>query len=208
MPQNYTLKVVKMVPFMSHISYHNKTEKGRKPKCTPAQLLLDKDFAGRLSQSHAISPTTECVWAMITTTNVQPYTTRNVQTLLHLLPPQDREEPALASSKGPCPHLRRILSPGPPSASVLSQSWTLLAASLFPAFAPNPVRTEGCLHPSPPLPPHAKQFSTLHTSSFHQYKANSGRRKVHDSYNLLFMVKFSLRWPKGFVMRIHNIEMT
>lgn len=35
-------------------------------------------------------------------------------------------------------------------------------------------------HPTPPT----EQFITLHTLSFHPYKANSGKRKVHDSYNL------------------------
>lgn len=81
-----------------------------------------------------------------------------------------------------------------------SQLRPVLAASPpQPHPALNPARTEACFLPSP-LPnlptPNTERFIILHTLSFHQYKANSGRRKVHDSYNLEFVVKFSLSWAK------------
>lgn len=112
------------------------------------------------------------------------------------------------SPRGPCPHSGRTLSPCPPSWPEFSASFGLRELPPCPQLhpTPSPGKTEACFHPSPPPPPlhthtHTQHFITLHTLSFHQHQANSGRRKVHDSHNLEFVVKFSLSWAKERVCR-------
>lgn len=113
----------------------------------------------------------------------------------HLLLPQVTEEPGLLPvGRGrPCPQSSRILTHHvlPLPESSVSFSLGSLPPCLQPHPTLNPVRTEACFHPSPPplyspppTPHNTEQFITLHSLSLHPYKANSGRREVHDSYNL------------------------
>lgn len=99
----------------------------------------------------------------------------------HLLPPKVTEEPGLLS-RDSCPKTGRVLShpvlPLPESSA--SSANCLPAPSLTP---PQTCRNRGLLSPKS-TPIHTEQFTALLTLSFHPYKANSGRRKVHDSYNL------------------------
>lgn len=191
---------------MSCLSYHNKTKnkrKQRKPKSTTAQLhtsvdsrikilLSDRLSASLVRWSHNREGCAHC-HKHPSTSNLFKTTAPNA-----LFGPQ-RTPRSWASLEGSLPPLCQSLL-APPCLHPFNGLQPVLAASLpQPHPALNPARTEACFLPSP-LPnlptPDTEQFIMLHTLSFHQYEANSGRRKVHDSYNLEFVVKFSLSWAK------------
>ena len=184
-----------------------KTPHGQKVKINSlswAKILNIKSLRQAFHKPRSFVPQLRACRAVQTSSQVRPAHTTTPYA--HLLPPRDVHRGTRASLQGvPVPtvaepsHLALPLGQSPqPALGSVSCLPVPSFTSLQVLEKQRHIFTQVLL----PLPcTHTQHFITLHTLSFHQHQANSGRREVHDSYNLEFVVKFSLSWAKERVCR-------